>query len=57
MTEKEKLIDAIRVLRECLRFDHTQLAITCSQADRAEIWQHINGCIEEFKSLLERIDR
>ena len=56
MTEVQMLVREINTLRACLRFDHVELQIQQLGAEeRAGVVTHAEMCVEELKSLLQRL--
>lgn len=58
MTEKEKLISDIRILRETVSRDWADLtsSLSLSHDERTALRAHIEQCIQDLKELTKRLD-
>ena len=58
MTEKERLITDIRILRETISWDWADLtsSLSLSHDERTALRAHVEQCVQDLKELTKRLD-
>ena len=58
MTEKERLITDIRILRETISRDWADLtsSLSLSHDERTALRAHVEQCVQDLKELTKRLD-